>query len=84
MQARCSRQTTLTFRACSSVPRSFTSTHDYEPCVSLYCVSLPPAQAGKHWYRDADGEAAPAPTVAQRRIAIANLQGKGWQDSPGG
>ena len=35
--------------------------------------SLPPAEAGKHWYRDTDGELRQL-TVAQRRIAMGNLQ----------
>lgn len=38
--------------------------------------SLPPPEAGKHWYRDTDGELRQL-TVAQRRIAIANLQEQG-------
>ncbi len=43
--------------------------------------SLPPAEAGKHWYRDTDGELRQL-TVAQRRIAMVNLQEQGMAGAP--
>lgn len=43
--------------------------------------SLPLAEAGKHWYRDTDGELRQL-TIAQRRIAMANLQEQGMAAAP--